>query len=92
MIRTTQVSAAVLVFPITRRGDQVRALAAQMAARPRDQAERHLAFQLRRKFHGLRRKRIPDDTARREIRSFELAVRVELWRLVMRAPQPHNAK
>jgi hypothetical protein len=63
--------ATILAFPIARRGDHVRALAAQMAARPAEQAEKHLAYQLRRKRVGLLRKQLPKDTVERELRSFE---------------------
>jgi hypothetical protein len=88
MTRVTR-TAAILAFPIARRRDQVRALAAQMLARPQEQAQKHLEFQLRRKLNTLRKKQVPEDVALREVRCFESAVRAELWRLVLTPPQPN---
>jgi hypothetical protein len=84
----TIVPATILAFPIARRGDHVRTLAAQMAARPAAQAEKHLAYQLRRKRDALTRKQVPDEVVRRELRAFEGAVRRALWFLVMEPPLP----
>jgi hypothetical protein len=80
--------ATILAFPIAQRGDQVRALARQMLARPAPLAERHLAFQLRRKTAMLLRKQIPADVVAREVRAFERAVRREVWRMVLTPPPP----
>ena len=80
--------AVVLAFPIARRRDQVEALAAQMRARPHEQAEKHLAFQLRRKGAALVRKQLPPDIVNRELRAFEGAVRRALWQLVLTPPRP----
>jgi hypothetical protein len=79
-------SATILAFPIARRGDQVRALASQMAKRPAAQAEKHLAYQLRRRRDALLRKQVPVDVVRRQLRAFERAVRRALWFRVMEPP------
>jgi hypothetical protein len=81
-------SATILAFPIARRGDQVRALASQMAKRPAAQAQKHLAYQLRRRRDVLLRKQLPVAVVQRELRAFEGAVRRALWFLVMEPPLP----
>jgi hypothetical protein len=83
-------SAIVLAFPIARRRDHVEALAAQMMARPLEQAEKHLAFQLRRKRAGLARKGLAADVVEREVCAFEGAVRRALWTLVISPPRPSD--
>jgi uncharacterized protein DUF6074 len=84
------VSATVLAFPIARRRDQVQTLAAQIAARPAEQGEKHLAFQLRRKRAALLRKQLPEDVVAREVDAFEGAVRRALWSLVITPPRPSS--
>jgi len=88
---SSPVGAVVLAFPIARRGDLVRRLAVQMAARPRGQAEKHLQLQLRRQEASLRRKHLAEDVISRQVASFEAAVRGELWRLVLTPDQPSGA-
>jgi Family of unknown function (DUF6074) len=87
---TLRGSATILAFPIAQRGDQVRALARQMLARPADLAERHLACQLRRKATALLRKQIPADVVARELCAFKGAVWRDLWRMVLLDPPPHS--
>jgi hypothetical protein len=75
-----------LAFPLDRRRDLVRRLAEQMLARSAQDAERHLAHQLRRQANVLARKRLSDDTIQREITGLAAAVRREIWRIILCAP------
>jgi Family of unknown function (DUF6074) len=84
-----------LAFPLDRRRDLVRRLAAQMIARSEQDAERHLAHQLRRQANVLARKQLSDDSIHREIAGLASAVRREIWRLVLCAPvilPPHPGR
>jgi hypothetical protein len=63
-----------------------------MAARPTlAAAEAHLCLQLQYQLRVLRRKGIADESAQREARSLESAVRAALWRLVLMPPAPKGA-
>jgi hypothetical protein len=81
----------VLAFPIACRRDLVHALAEQMAVRPLVEAEKHLQLQLRRQAKVLARKQLPDDVIAHQVRRLELAVRAELFRLVLTPPRPSGA-
>lgn len=78
----------VVPFPLSRRRDLVARLAAQMADRSAESAEKHLQLQLRRQTDVLRRKPLPEPIIVEQVRGLENAVRAELWRLVM-APSHH---
>ena len=45
--------------------------------------ERALTTPLRQQYEALLRRRVAPDVAAREVRSFELAIRARLWRLVL---------
>ena len=88
--RARNQSIKLIPFPLARRHDLVLRLARQMAARLPDDAEQHLQQQLQRQATVLRRKGIQNATVVAQVRSFELAVRTELWRFVLVPPQPND--
>jgi hypothetical protein len=75
--------AEIVAFPLTRRIGSIRRLARMMASYSREGAERALATPLRQQYEALIRRGIAPDLAAREVRSFELAIRTQLWRLVL---------
>jgi len=79
---------SLIAFPLERRRELVRRLAAQMLARSSEQGEKHLATQLRRQTAALMRKGLPDGVVQREVQSLIAAVRREIWRIVLRVPPP----
>jgi uncharacterized protein DUF6074 len=78
--------ATVSAFPPARRRDLVLRVAEAMAKRPSDLGEAYLKNQLERQVVALQRKRVPTFEIKRELRSFELAVRAELWRQIICPP------
>jgi hypothetical protein len=78
--------ATVSAFPPARRRDLVLRVAVAMAKRPPDLADTYLRNQLDRQGASLQRKRVPAYEIKRELRSFESAVRAELWRQIICAP------
>ncbi len=84
-----QRSATVSAFPPARRRDLVAEIAAGMAARPPEEAERYVKQQIRRQARALRRKQVSEQEIEREARHMESAVRAELWRqVIICPPQP----
>lgn len=73
----------IMPFPLARRLDLVSALARQMLARSPADAEKHLAFELRRHRAILGRRQLADAVIDGQLLGLEGAVRAELWRLVM---------
>jgi Family of unknown function (DUF6074) len=73
----------IVVFPLARQRPLIVRLANQIAARPMALAERYLQQQLRRQVDLLHRRKVPDRIVEREVRALELAVRAELWRLLL---------
>lgn len=86
MIKRRLRSAAIRPFPLARRLDLIMRIAAQMAARSVEQAERYLQQQLRRQGSVLRRKQIPHQEVERQLRELESAVRARLWHAVLCPP------
>lgn len=84
-------SAALIVFPITRRPKLIERTAAQMLARPPDLAEKHLAVQIRRQASAMRRRQLGEDAIGAEMKAFESAIRAALWRLVLTPTRPSGA-
>jgi hypothetical protein len=76
--------AKIVVFPSTRRVGAIGGLARRMASYSQEGAERTLAKQLSQQRDALIRKGITPEVATREVRSFELAVRAQLWGIIMR--------
>jgi Family of unknown function (DUF6074) len=70
----------VVLFPLARRRNLIKRLAAQMAARRPAAAEKHLQQQLRRQTNVLHRRQMSDQVIEREVRAFESTVCAELWR------------
>ena len=70
-------------FPLARRCAFIRRHAARMAASSSSTAEKHLAYQLQVQAETMVRRGIAQDLVKAQIRSLELAIRAELWRLVM---------
>lgn len=79
---------SVLPFPLGRRHSLVKRLAAQLLARAPREADRHLAFELRRHRRALRRRQVSEDIILAQLRSLEGAVRSELWHFVLTPDQP----
>jgi hypothetical protein len=77
-----------IAFPLARRSALIRRLAEQMLVRSPSEAEVHFAAQARRQGASLRRKGISETAIQKEVEAFTGAVRRELWRMMMEAPQP----
>jgi hypothetical protein len=75
--------AAMYAFPLARRVDLVGDVAAQMAARPMGNAEKHLAAKLHGQGLTLRKKGVPMPVVARELYALEQAIRAKLWTLVL---------
>jgi hypothetical protein len=75
--------AEVFVFPVTRNRSKVRRTAAFMASVPERHGEGHLREQIRRLREGLTRRGVPAPLVEQECRSYEVALRAELWRIVL---------
>lgn len=73
----------VVPFRFARRLPQIRKTAGFMLTLPHSHAEGHLREQLRKLKEGLRRKGIAEDLLRSEVASYEAAIRVHLWRLLL---------
>ena len=74
----------IVPFPSVRRIGSIRKLARLMASYSVDGAEHMLTTKLNAQSKAMVRRQIPPDVIARELRSFELAVRAELWTIVMR--------
>ena len=79
---------AILLFPMERRRALVEKLAQQMLARCPAAADKHLAIQLRRQGNVMQRRGLSEPVIDAQLRGFEVAVRTELWRLVMYPRRP----
>jgi len=75
--------AEVIPFPTTRRRTYIRKQAARMASLGHDAAERHLERHLNLQAASMSRKGVSPALIARETRALELAIRVELWRMVL---------
>jgi hypothetical protein len=75
--------AEIVAFPLTCRIGSIRRLARMMASYSPEGAECALATPLRQQYAALLRRGIAPEVAAREVRSFELAMRAQLWRLVL---------
>jgi hypothetical protein len=73
----------IIPFPLTRRIGSIRRMAHMMASYTPEGGERALATPLRRQYEALLRRGIAPEVAARQVRSFELAIRAQLWRLVL---------
>ena len=80
-------SAQLFAFPLSRRRELVRKLAAQMLNRSPVEAEKHLASELRRHRRVLARRQLSDAAIKTQLRALESVARSELWRLVMLPPR-----
>lgn len=76
--------AELILFPSARRTGVIMRLAKMMARYNPDGAERALAERLRDSYGSLIRKGFTPEVAAREMRSFELAVRAQLWGIIVR--------
>jgi|SRR6516162_9729377 hypothetical protein len=77
-------------FPLSHRRPLVAGLAAQMVAREAADSEAYLKHQLQWWKGNLRRRGVDDRMIERELRALELAVRAQLWRLVLLPPKPRG--
>jgi Family of unknown function (DUF6074) len=75
----------VIPFPAVRRIGFIRRQARLLAHYNPDAAERTLAAQLNAQRAAMLRRSIPPEVVERELRSLELAVRTELWTIVMQS-------
>ena len=66
MMKTRVLGTSVVPFPLDRRRGLVRNITQQMLARSHSEAERHLAFELRRHHRILRRRQISNDVIEAE--------------------------
>lgn len=73
----------IIPFPSTHRIGVIRNLARAMASYSETGAERTLAMQLERQHEAMLRKGIAPEIVQRELRAFELAIRAQLWAIVM---------
>jgi hypothetical protein len=76
--------AEIIPFPSTRCIDSIRRMARTMARYKPEAAERALATPLRQKYDALIRRGFTPEVAKREVKSFELAVRAHLWGIILR--------
>lgn len=81
----------VVPFPVVRRRAFINRIVRQVISRPPAAGRTHLSGQLRRQAEVLRRKGIPDLLIQRELRALNVAVRVELWRVVFGGSTPGGA-
>jgi Family of unknown function (DUF6074) len=80
----------ILAFPLGRRHSLIKKLTAQMLARSSAEAEKHLTFELRRHRRILHHRQLKKDVIEQQLRSLEAAVRMELWRVVMKLERPRG--
>jgi hypothetical protein len=71
-------------FPAVRRVGLIRKLARLMASYSPDGGERALYARLNIQYNAMVSRGMPPDVVERELRSLELAIRTELWGIVMR--------
>ena len=71
-------------FPAARRVKLIRSTAAQMRDCTRDRGEKTLATAMQRQADSMGRKGFAPEVIKSEIRALELAIRAQLWCLVMR--------
>lgn len=81
-------SAVILAFPAARRIGAIRKTAGYMASVNERQAEAHLEVQVRRLAESLFMKGLDPETVDSECRSYQAAVRAQLWRCIL---QPEGA-
>lgn len=81
---TARTTAEVVPYPSTRRVGLIRKLARLMARYSADAGDRTLAARLDVQRTALLRRGLPPNVVEREMRALELAVRAELWAVVMR--------
>jgi hypothetical protein len=75
--------AEIVPFPLTHRVRSIRRMARMMASYSPEGGERALTTPLRQQYAALLRRGVAPEVAAREVRSFELAIRAQLWRLVL---------
>jgi hypothetical protein len=73
----------IVPFPSVRRIGYIRKLARLMAHYSADGGERTLNAQLNAQYTAMLRRGLPPEVVERELRAFELAVRAQLWAIVM---------
>jgi hypothetical protein len=76
--------AEIVVFPLSRRIGSIRRMARMMASYSPEAAERSLATPLRQQREALIRRGFTPEVATREVKSFELAVRAQMWGIILR--------
>jgi hypothetical protein len=76
--------ADLILFPSVRRTGTIMRMARMMARYNPEGAERALAERLRDSRKSLLRKGISEEVATREVKAFELAVRAQLWGIILR--------
>jgi Family of unknown function (DUF6074) len=79
-MRTCQI----IPFPSTHRVGHIRKMARLLASYRPDAAERTLAARLNAQYGAMLRRGIAPEIIERELRSLELAIRAQLWAIVMR--------
>lgn len=72
-------SAAILPFPVNKRGRLIESIAARALQLSPLAGERHIAYQLRVQEQAMRRKGIDADLVKHELTSLECAIRIQLW-------------
>jgi Family of unknown function (DUF6074) len=73
----------VVPFPAARRVGSIRRMAHMLASYSAEGAERAITAPLQQQYAAMVRKGIAPEVAKREVRSFEAAVRAQLWRFVI---------
>jgi len=73
----------IMPFPSVRRIGFIRKLARLMAQYSADGGERTLAAHFNAQYTAMLRRGLPSEVIKRELRSLELAVRAQLWTIVM---------
>jgi hypothetical protein len=81
----------VIPFPLVQQRRLVVRLAAQMAAEVPARADKLLRAEVLRRINALHRHGLSDFIVERQVRAFESAIRVELWRVVLLPPAPDGA-
>jgi hypothetical protein len=80
------VTAAVVPFPLARRGAFIQKQANRAAEMNADAGERHIQQQIKIQADAMRRRGIDEDLIAREMKCMETAVRAALWKAVLGAP------
>jgi hypothetical protein len=81
----------IVPLPLAHQRPLVMKLAARMAAELPAPAEKLLRAEVLTRIDALHRQGLSDSAVERHVRAFEIAIRAELWRIVLLPPAPDGA-